>query len=316
MNKNFEPIKLDKVKSYSIKERKSKVTTKGFGKVFTRHGSFNEFMESLPDILAAKDLKEVVSRIITAYKNQRIIVFGLGAHVIKVGLNPIIIDLMGKGIISSVALNGAGVIHDSEIAMTGQTSEDVSEGLREGSFGMAEETATVINEAISQGAEKGWGIGESVGKRLLELDLPYNNLSILASATKLKMPVTVNVAIGTDIIHMHPSCNGAAIGKGSHLDFRLFSSIISRMEKGVYLNIGSSVILPEVFLKALTLVRNLGFDIKDFTTVNMDFIQHYRPLTNVVKRPTLGDGRGYSLIGHHEIMVPILAAAILEGLGS
>lgn len=316
MNKDFEPIKLDKVKSYSIKERKSKVTTKGFGKVFTRHGSFNEFMESLPDILAAKDLKEVVSRIITAYKNQRIIVFGLGAHVIKVGLNPIIIDLMEKGIISSVALNGAGVIHDSEIAMTGQTSEDVSEGLREGSFGMAEETATVINEAISQGAEKGWGIGESVGKRLLELDLPYNNLSILASATKLKMPVTVNVAIGTDIIHMHPSCNGAAIGKGSHLDFRLFSSIISRMEKGVYLNIGSSVILPEVFLKALTLVRNLGFDIKDFTTVNMDFIQHYRPLTNVVKRPTLGDGRGYSLIGHHEIMVPILAAAILEGLVS
>ncbi|HCX89411.1 MAG: hypothetical protein CO106_13180 [Deltaproteobacteria bacterium CG_4_9_14_3_um_filter_44_9] len=314
MKKDFGTIKLDKVKSYSIKERKSKVTTENFGKVFARHGSFNEFMEGLPDILAAKDLKEVVSRITAAYKNQRTIAFALGAHVIKVGLNPIIIDLMEKGIISSIALNGAGIIHDSEIAMTGQTSEDVSDGLREGSFGMAEETATVINEAISQGAEKGWGIGESVGKKLTELDLPYNNLSILASGARLRVPITVHVAIGTDIIHMHPSCNGAAIGKGSHLDFRLFSSIISCIEKGVYLNIGSSVILPEVFLKALTLVRNLGFNVRDFTTVNMDFIQQYRPLTNVVKRPTLGDGRGYSLIGHHEIMVPLLAAAILEGL--
>jgi deoxyhypusine synthase len=312
MKKDFRPIKLDGVKSYPIKERKSKVTTKDFGKVFTRHGSFSEFMEGLPDILAAKDLKEVVSRITAAYKNQRTIVFALGAHVIKVGLNPVIIDLMEKGIISSIALNGAGVIHDSEIAMTGQTSEDVSNGLREGSFGMADETATVINDAISQGAEKGWGIGKSVGKKLMELDLPYNNLSILASGTRLRVPITVHAAIGTDIIHMHPSCNGAAIGKGSHLDFRLFSSIISSMEKGIYLNIGSSVILPEVFLKALTLVRNLGFNVKDFTTVNMDFIQHYRPVTNVVKRPTLGGGMGYSLIGHHEIMVPLLAAAVLE----
>ncbi|RJP57250.1 MAG: hypothetical protein C4549_05360 [Deltaproteobacteria bacterium] len=314
MKKDFVTIKLDKVKSYSIKERKSKVTTENFGKAFAKHSSFNEFMEGLPDILAAKDLKEVVSRITAAYKNQRIIAFALGAHVIKVGLNPIIIDLMEKGIISSIALNGAGIIHDSEIAMTGQTSEDVSDGLREGSFGMAEETATVINEAISQGAERGWGIGESVGKKLTELDLPYNNLSILASGVRLRVPITVHVAIGTDIIHMHPSCNGAAIGKGSHLDFRLFSSIISGMEKGIYLNIGSSVVLPEVFLKALTLVRNLGFNVRDFTTVNMDFIQQYRPITNVVKRPTLGDGRGYSLIGHHEIMVPLLAAAILEGL--
>ncbi|MEW6616377.1 MAG: hypothetical protein AB1401_13060 [Thermodesulfobacteriota bacterium] len=312
MKNEFRYIKLDKVKSYSIKERKSKVITEDFGKVFARHGSFSEFMEGLPDILAAKDLKEVVSRITAAYKNQSIIVFALGAHVIKVGLNPVIIDLMEKGIISSIALNGAGVIHDSEIAMTGKTSEDVSNGLREGSFGMADETATVINGAISQGAEKGWGIGESVGKKLMELDLPYNNLSILASGIRLRVPITVHVAIGTDIIHMHPSCNGAAIGKGSHLDFRLFSSIISSIEKGIYLNIGSSVILPEVFLKALTLVRNLGFNVKDFTTVNMDFIQHYRPLTNVVKRPTLGVGMGYSLIGHHEIMVPLLAAAVLE----
>ncbi|MFH2011593.1 MAG: hypothetical protein ABIJ37_02640 [Pseudomonadota bacterium] len=314
MKKDFENIKLDKVKSYSIKDRKSKVTTRDFGKVFEKNGSFNDFIEGLPDILASRDLKEIVSRIIAAYKDNRIIAFALGAHVIKVGLNPIIINLMEKGIISSVALNGAGVIHDSEIAMAGQTSEDVSDGLKEGSFGMAEETATLINGAISQGVEKGWGIGKSVGEKLIELNLPYNNLSILASGIRLNVPVTVHVAIGTDIIHMHPSCNGAALGEGSHLDFRLFSSIISNLEKGIYLNIGSSVMLPEVFLKALTLVRNLGFDVKNFTTVNMDFIQQYRPLTNVVKRPTLEDGRGYSLIGHHEIMIPLLAAAILEGL--
>lgn len=314
MKKDFEPIKLDRIKSYSLKRRQSKIATKDFGKICPKGNSLRQFMESLPNILAAKDLKEVVSEIITAYKTHKIIVFGLGAHVIKVGLSPIIINLMEKGIISSIALNGAGVIHDSEIAMIGQTSEDVSAGLREGSFGMAEETARVINEAVSEGVEKGWGIGKSVGKRLLELDLPYNNSSILVSGARLEVPITVHTAIGTDIIHMHPSCDGAAMGEGTHLDFRLFSSIVSHLEKGVYLNIGSSVILPEVFLKAVTLVRNLGFDLKDFTTVNMDFIQHYRPMTNVVKRPTVGGGKGCSITGHHEIMVPLLAAAILEGL--
>jgi len=314
MNKDFEPIKLDRVKSYSLKDRQSKVNTKDFGKICSKACNISQFIGSLPNILAARDLKEVIFEIITAYKSDKVIVFGLGAHVIKVGLNPIIIDLMEKGIISSVALNGAGVIHDSEIAMAGQTSEDVIDGLQEGSFGMAEETARVINEAISQGTEKGWGVGMSVGKRLLELDLPYNNLSILASGVRVGIPVTVHIAVGTDIIHMHPSCDGASVGKGSHLDFRLFSSIISHLKGGVYLNIGSSVILPEVFLKALNLVRNLEFDVADFTTVNMDFIQHYRPMTNVVKRPTSWGGKGYAITGHHEIMVPLLAAAILEGL--
>ncbi|MFH1623682.1 MAG: hypothetical protein ABID54_00815, partial [Pseudomonadota bacterium] len=277
MKRDFEPIKLDEIKRYSLKERRSKVSTEGFSKVCRKHGSFREFLESLPDILAAKDLKDVVSEIVGAYKAQKIIAFGLGAHVIKVGLNPTIIDLMERGVVSSIALNGAGIIHDSEIAMVGHTSEEVSDGLREGSFGMADEPAKVINEAISQGIERGWGIGESVGKRLLELNLPYNNVSILAAGTRLNIPVTVHIAIGTDIIHMHPSCNGAAVGEATHLDFRIFSSVVSRLGKGVYLNIGSSVILPEVFLKALTLVRNLGFDVKNFTTVNMDFIQHYRP---------------------------------------
>ena len=314
MKNDFEPIKLDTIKTSSLKERRSKVTTKDFGKAYSRCGSFREFLEGFPNILAAKDLKEVVSEIIAAYKTNKLIIFGLGAHVIKVGLSPIIINLMERGIISSIALNGAGIIHDSEIAMVGQTSEDVGNGLKEGCFGMAEETARVINEAISENVEKGCGIGESVGRRLLELDFRHNNLSILASGARLNIPVTVHIAIGTDIVHMHPSCDGAAIGKGTHFDFRLFSSIISRLEKGVYLNIGSSVILPEVFLKALTLVRNLDFDVKDFTAVNMDFIQHYRPMTNVVNRPTSKGGKGYSIIGHHEIMFPLLAAAILEGL--
>ena len=314
MKKGFEPIELNGIKSHLLRERPSKVTIGHFGKTYSRGGSFRQFMESLPDILASRDLKEVVSEMVRAYKAHRVIVCGLGAHVIKVGLNPVIIDLMERGIITSLALNGAGIIHDSEIAIAGQTSENVSNGLEGGSFGMAEETATVINEAISKGVKKGWGIGESVGRRLLELDPPHSNLSILASGARLGVPITVHIAIGTDIVHMHPSCDGAAVGKGSHLDFRIFSSIISHLQGGVYMNIGSSVVLPEVFLKALTLVRNLGFDVKDFTTVNMDFIQHYRPITNVVKRPTSGNGKGYSITGHHEIMVPLLAAAVLEEL--
>ena len=314
MKKDFTPIKLNKVKSAPLKDRKSKVSIQNFGKAYTRSCNFREFLNCLPDILAAKDLKEIVTEITTAYKAKKTIVLAIGAHVIKVGLNPILIDLMEKGIISAIALNGAGIIHDSEIAMVGHTSEEVSDGLTEGSFGMAEETARTINDAIADGVKSGMGIGESVGKRLLEVDSPFKDQSILVNGFRLKIPITVHIAIGTDIIHMHPSCSGAAIGKGSHLDFRLFSSIISQLEGGVYLNIGSSVILPEVFLKALTLVRNLGFDIKDFTTVNMDFIQHYRPVTNVVKRPTQKGGKGYSITGHHEIMVPLLAAAILEGL--
>ena len=314
MKKDFKPIRLDGIRSYSLEARRSKVDAVDFGKAYSRSGSFKDFLGALPNILAARDLKEIVAEVITACKTHKVIAFGLGAHVIKVGLNPVIIDLMERGVISSIALNGAGVIHDSEIAMVGRTSEDVNTGLGEGSFGMAEETAVVINEAIAKGVKKGLGIGESVGKRLLELNLPYNDRSILASGARLNVPVTVHVAIGTDIIHMHPSCDGTAIGAGSHLDFRMFSSIISRLEKGLYLNIGSSVILPEVFLKALTLVRNLGYDVVDFTTVNMDFIRHYRPMTNVVNRPTSEGGKGYSIIGHHEIMVPLLAAAILEGL--
>jgi hypothetical protein len=211
-------------------------------------------------------------------------------------------------------LNGAGIVHDFELAMIGQTSEDVAAELKGGAFGMGEETGRVLNEAIIDGVKKGHGIGRAIGERLLKEKFPYNDKSILAAGARLDIPVTVHVAVGTDIIHMSPHCSGAAIGEGSHTDFRIFSSIVSQLEKGVYLNVGSAVILPEVFLKALTLVRNLGHEVNNFTTVNMDFIQGYRPLTNVCKRPTMTGGKGYSLTGHHEIMLPLLVAMVKEGI--
>ncbi len=307
----FEPLSLENIKIYSVKERKSKVTHKDFAKTFLPPSSFRDFLATLPNILAAKDFKEVTSKIAQAYQNRKVVLFALGAHVIKVGLNPLIISLMEKEIITALALNGAGIIHDVEIAAGGQTSEEVSEGLDSGTFGMAAEPGLIINGAICEGVREGWGIGRSIGEKLLSLALPFNHLSLLATGAKLGIPITVHIALGTDTIHIHPSFDPALAGKGSHLDFRLFSSIISYLEGGVYLNLGSAVLLPEVFLKALTLVRNLGFKVENFTTVNMDFIKHYRPLANVVCRPTQKGGKGYNLIGHHEIMIPLLVASIL-----
>lgn len=310
--KKFQPIDLKGIETYSIKDRKSKVDIKDLGSPYRKGSSFSDFVNTLPNILAAKDIKEVADRIISANKAKKVIAIGMGAHVIKVGLGPVVIDMMERGIVSSVAMNGAGIIHDSELAMIGQTSEDVAAELKGGAFGMAEETGRVLNEAIKDGVKKGYGIGRSVGDRLLKEEFPFNDKSILAAGARLDIPVTVHVAVGTDIIHMHPYCSGAAVGEGSHTDFRIFSSVVSNLEGGVYLNIGSAVILPEVFLKALTLVRNLGHEVLNFTTVNMDFIQGYRPLTNVCKRPTITGGRGYSLTGHHEIMLPLLAAMVKE----
>jgi hypothetical protein len=251
---------------------------------------------------------------VQAIRSGNPIVLALGAHVIKVGLNPVIIDLMERGLIDGLALNGAGIIHDAELAMVGHTSEDVAAQIGDGKFGMAEETGRILNEAIIQGANHGDGLGKAVGARLVKEDFPYRRYSLAARAFELDIPLTVHVAIGTDIIHFHPSVDGAAIGETSHLDFRIFSSLISRMEGGVFINLGSAVILPEVFLKALSLARNLGFNVKNITTVNMDFIRHYRPMTNVVQRPTQEGGKGYSLVGHHEIMFPLLAAAVIERL--
>jgi len=272
------------------------------------------WLERLPNILAGNDLRKLVNRLTMAVKEKKTIIVAMGAHTIKVGLSPVILDLMERGIITGIAMNGAGIIHDSEVAMVGATSEDVENELAHGKFGMAKETGEFLNSAIREGAKRGDGLGYSVGSSILKASFPYSKFSLLAGAARMNIPLTVHVAIGTDIIHFHPDADGSAIGKTSHLDFRIFSSLVSRLDGGVYINLGSAVILPEVFLKALTLVRNLGFNVKKFTTVDMDFVRNYRPMTNVVRRPTLEGGEGFSITGHNEIMFPLLAAALIENL--
>jgi hypothetical protein len=310
----LKPISLDRVKSYPLKERVSKVRIDDFAKPWRSGGDMSLWFGSLPKILAGDDFRKVVNNIVRAVQSGNIIILAMGAHAIKVGLNPVILDLLDRGIISGLAMNGAGIIHDTELAMAGHTSEDVGAQIGDGKFGMAEETGRFLNEAIVEGAKKGYGLGRAVGAMLIKQKFPYNQYSLLARAFELNIPLTVHVAIGTDTIHFHPSVDGSSTGKTSHLDFRIFARLISKMEGGVYINLGSAVIMPEIFLKALSLVRNLGHKVKGFTTVNMDFIQHYRPTTNVVYRPTLEGGEGYSLTGHHEIMFPLLTAAVIEGL--
>jgi len=310
----LKPISLDRVKSYPLKERSSKVRIEDFGEPWRSGGNLSRWFKSLPRILAANDFRKVVSNIVQAARSGNMIILAVGAHAIKVGLNPVILDLLDRGIIGGLAMNGAGIIHDAELAMVGHTSEDVPTQIVDGKFGMAEETGRFLNEAIIEGANQGYGLGRAVGAMLIKEKFSCNRYSLVAKAFELDIPLTVHVAIGTDIIHFHPRVDGSAIGKTSHLDFRIFASLISKIEGGVFMNLGSAVIMPEVFLKAVSLVRNLGFNVKNFTTVNMDFIRHYRPMTNVVQRPTLEGGEGYSLVGHHEIMFPLLASAVIEGL--
>lgn len=310
----FKPLSSKGVRTYSIRKRKSKVSVVDLARIPEKGGSFKDFFDSLPDILGAKDFKDVVAAIVEARKKRKTVAVGMGAHVIKTGLSPLIIDLMERGVVNSVSMNGAGIVHDFELAYSGSTSEDVDSELGSGAFGMAEETGSLINKAIKMGAKKGLGIGRSVGEMIEKSRYPYKRLSILAAGARLGVPVTVHVALGTDIVHIHPQMDGAATGRASIKDFQLFAGVVSSLEAGVYMNIGSAVIMPEVFLKAITLSRNLGHKVRNFTTVNMDFIQHYRPVTNVVRRPTMGGGKGFRLTGHHEIMVPLLYAAILEGL--
>ena len=271
-------------------------------------------MDSLPRLLAAGDFRAVVEAIVAAYRADRPIVWGIGAHVLKTGLSPILIDLMQRGLVSALATNGAGLIHDFEIALVGSTSEDVDATLGPGAFGMAHETGAELNRAIRDGVSRSLGIGQSVGAYLLDRKPPHVATSLVAAAASLDIPVTVHVALGTDITHMHPEASGAAIGEGSLRDFRYFASVVSRLERGVYLNCGSAVILPEVFLKAVALSRNAGRSLEGLTTVNLDFLRHYRPQVNVVARPTAGIGRGYALTGHHELLIPLLAAAVVEGV--
>ncbi len=308
------PIKLDNVTTYSIHDRKSLVNVDSFAKTHTKNQSFSNFLDSLPLILAGKDLRSIVHAVSDAAKNKKQVCFGMGGHVIKVGLNPVLIDLMQKNIITLIAMNGSGIIHDLEIAMTGKTSEDVAASLDQGQFGMARETAEFLNNAINNAAGESKGLGLSVGELINKENLKFKEKSLLAMGAELNIPVTVHVAIGTDIIHMHPGFNAAACGETSHTDFKIFTSSIAKLEKGVFINAGSAVILPEVFLKALTLARNLGYTPDNFTTINLDFIRHYRPMTNVVNRPTQSGGKGYSLVGHHEILIPLIAAGVVESL--
>jgi hypothetical protein len=308
----YEEFDLSGITTYPLRSRQSKVSLAQFATPYESGSGLDGFLKSLPSLLAAKDFKEIIDAIVTAKRAGRAIIWGLGAHVLKTGLSPVLVDLMERGYVSAIATNGAGLIHDFEIALSGGTSEDVDATLGPGTFGMAEETATQLNGAITEGVAAGLGFGQSVAKYLHESRPAFAQISVAANAWRLQIPVTAHVAIGTDIIHMHPQASGAAIGEGSLRDFKYFVSAVSRLAGGVYLNCGSAVVLPEVFLKAVAIVRNEGRSLDGLTTVNLDFLRHYRPLTNVVTRPTAGTGRGYSLTGHHELLIPLIAAALVE----
>jgi hypothetical protein len=311
----FPPLDPTKVVTYPLGQRKSQVAADAMATTWKPGDSFNAFLSSLPHALAAVDLRTIAQRIAEAVRAHRPVVLGMGAHPIKVGLSPLIIDLLERGVLSAVAMNGAGIIHDFELAYQGATSEDVASTLADGSFGMARETGAFLNDAVSTGVKQpGVGIGQAVGERILVERLPYAHLSIVAACVRLERPVSVHVTIGADIIHMHPQMDGAAVGEGSLRDFYRLAGVVACLEGGVFINLGSAVVIPEVFLKALALARNLGNVVKDFTTVDLDFVRHYRPQVNVVTRPTLQGGRGFHLTGHHEIMFPLLCAAVLEEL--
>lgn len=310
---HYKPVDLNKVKLQSIKQRKHKVRIADFGKVpKSSNPSLSAFLDSLPNILAAKDFREIVKAIVTAYRKKKPVIVMLGGHTIKCGIAPFIIDLMEKKVITAVAMNGSTSIHDFEIGYYGETSEQVSETLDKGTFGMVKETGSLMHQAITEGLITGVGLGRALGNKLIEIKAKNKLQSILATAAKLDIPVTVHVAIGTDTIHQHPEVDGAALGESSLLDFRLLTDVVKDLGNGgVVLNIGSAVILPEVFLKVLTIARNLGYPVRNFSTANFDMQQHYRPQVNVVQRPIHLGGKGYSITGHHELMIPLLVQAVL-----
>jgi len=320
---SIQPITLGAVHTYALASRKSKVSVHEFAKPTVANASLTKFLDSLPNILAAEDLRNLLSAIHSARKQRRAILWGIGGHVIKVGLGPVLIDLMKRGFVSGIAMNGAALIHDFEIALAGNTSEDVEAGIGEGQFGMASETGQYINEFAKLAHRIRIGYGEAAGQFLSSgvIEVRHADSSVLVAAYKHRIPVTIHLAIGTDIPHMHPAANGAALGDATHHDFRLFCALVQQMHPGgVYLNWGSAVLLPEIFLKAVSVVRNLGVTLRPITTANFDFIQHYRPLQNVVQRPTasargqrVAESRGYAITGHHELLLPLVAAALAAG---
>jgi hypothetical protein len=312
---DIRPLNLDSVNTYPLASRPSKVTTKDFAQPVGEESSLADFLNSLPNILAARGLRELAARIRRARVRKKPIIWGIGGHVIKTGMSPVIIDLMRRGFVNAIAANGSVLVHDAEIAMVGSTSEDVDASLGAGAFGGADETGKLLNLAAQEGSQSGTGLGEALGRMLIEREPLHKDYSLLCAAYEMRVPFTAHVTIGADIAHFHPSADGAALGETTHTDFRLLAEMVRRMDGGgVYLNIGSAVILPEIFLKAVTLVRNLGHHWSDITTANFDFIQSYRPLTNVVRRPVAdGAGQGYSITGHHELTIPLLAAELLCG---
>lgn len=309
------PLGLEGVNTYPLAGRPSKVSVEDFARPFTAEAPLREFLSKLPNILAVRSLREVAAQVRRARRLGRPVVWGLGGHVVKVGLAPLLIDLMRRGYVSAFAANGSVLVHDAEAALVGTTSEDVDASLGAGAFGAAEETGRLLNTAAREGAAEGLGLGEAVGRALVAAAPRHEELSLLCAAYKARVPFTAHLAVGTDIAHFHPLADGASLGATTHTDFRLLAEMVRRMSGGgVYLNVGSAVVLPEVFLKCVTLVRNLGHPLEDFTTANFDFLQSYRPLTNVVRRPTSGGaGRGLSVTGHHELTIPLLAAEILCG---
>jgi len=307
-------LDFSKVKTYSIRGRKSKVDKTLFAKPLESKASFGAFLDSLPNILKARDLRAIVQAIVSARKKGKPVILMMGAHVIKCGLSPLVIDLIRRRIVTAVAMNGAGVIHDFEVAYGGQTSEDVAAALKDGSFGMVRETAAFINAAAKEGAAQRSGFGAAVGRAISREKLRYKDLSIAFTCWKGSVPLTVHVAIGTDIVHQHADFSGADTGAVSAEDFRVLTRTVARLDNGgVVLNFGSAVVMPEVFLKSLSVARNLKKSVKNFTTANFDMNIHYRPSQNIVTRPVLGSGKGYYIVGHHEIMLPLLRQAVLEG---
>ena len=307
------PFDLRNIRTYPLKDRSSKVEVSSFGRAHLKGGSVSEFLNGLPAVLGAQNLRDLAHAMVQARFAGKAILWGLGGHVIKTGLAPVLIDLMDRGLVTGIALNGSGIIHDFEIALIGSTSEDVEAQLGQGAFGMAEETGQGVNQAISDGVANGLGIGESLGRYLTQLSPEFGRYSLLQQAYARGIPVTVHITIGADIIHNHPNVSPSDIGEWSHRDFRLFASLVAGLNGGgVYLNCGSAVTLPEVFLKCVTLVRNCGGSLKNFTTANLDFLQHYRPTENVIRRPVKKGGRGIALTGHHEILIPLLAAWLVE----
>jgi hypothetical protein len=309
----YEEFDLSDVRTYPLASRHSKARVQDFGRPVDRGATFKTWFESLPAMLGAQDVRRVVDAIVAARRRDGGIIWGIGAHVIKTGVSPVLIDLMRRGYVSALAMNGAGVIHDFEIALSGATSEDVDEALGPGRFGMADETGRLLNEVIREAAERKHGFGQAVGAYLAQQNPTHADRSLAVTAHALGIPLTVHVAMGTDIIHMHPDASGAAIGDISLRDFRYFTSCVARLDGGVYVNCGSAVVLPEVFLKAVALARNKGMALDYLTTVNIDFLRMYRPHTNVVSRPVAGtNGVGISLVGHHELLIPLIAAAVIE----